>query len=317
MRMMSVTAVLCCLAVAGSAQPPADAPGAATPGIRPPALDADAPARLPGLENIVAYAPGLYSGAAPEGLAAFGTLCSLGVKTIISVDGTAPDVAAARAAGLRYIHLPIGYNGMDERRTLEVARAVEQDRAAGSVYIHCHHGKHRAAGAAGAAAVTLGLLTSEQAGAKLKISGTSPDYSGLYQCVRVAHRATRAALDAIGDEFPEISRPAGLVKTMIEIDQTFDRLAAVEKAGWATPSDHPDLVPVAEAAHLADLFRVLGQDQRAKPDGFLARLAGASRRAQQLEDGLAQAGAAPSADFTAQLKAVGQSCKECHARYRD
>ena len=59
-----------------------------------------------------------------------------------------------------------------ERRKLEIARALQLARDRGAVYVHCHHGKHRSAGAAGAAAVTLGWSTTAQATERLKVSGT-------------------------------------------------------------------------------------------------------------------------------------------------
>src|SRR5438045_3688915 len=122
MRPIVFCAALCCVTLAGSAQPPMEAqPQAARPvpaPVRPPALDAEKPADLPGLDNVVAYAPGLYSGAAPEGPAGFDALRALGVTTIISVDGAAPELDPAKSRGMRYIHLPIGYNGMDRERTL-------------------------------------------------------------------------------------------------------------------------------------------------------------------------------------------------------
>ncbi len=120
------------------------------PTINPAALVADKPSEYKGLHNVVSYAPGFMSGSAPEGDEGFETLRQMGVRTIVSVDGAEPDVKLAKAHGLRYIHLPIGYNGMDHTRTLEIAKAVKQAEADGPVYIHCHHGMHRSAGAAGA-----------------------------------------------------------------------------------------------------------------------------------------------------------------------
>jgi hypothetical protein len=35
------------------------------------------------------------------------------VKTIVSVDGGKPDVETARKHGIRYVHLPIGYDATD------------------------------------------------------------------------------------------------------------------------------------------------------------------------------------------------------------
>ena len=88
----------------------------------------------------------------------------------------------AKARGMRYIHLPIGYNGFDEARKLELVRATRDSMATGPVYLHCHHGKHRSAGAAGTVAVSLAWLTTDQAVERMKVSGTAPNYKGLYAC---------------------------------------------------------------------------------------------------------------------------------------
>lgn len=281
-----------------------------------PSLDARQPSDFPGLHNVVAYAPGLYSGSAPEDDQAFAALTEMGIKTIISVDGALPDVDRARVHGLRYVHLPIGYNGMDKGRTLEIARAVRD--LPGPVYLHCHHGMHRSAGAAGAAAVTLGFLTPAQATAKLKISGTSPSYIGLYQCVAVAAIASMDELNAAPADFPEVWRTTGLVKTMVEVDETFDHLKLIENAGWKTPVDHPDLVPAAEAGRLADLLRNLKDDEhvQAKPAEFTQTLLDATMLASSIETDLLRS-TPDAAGLSGLLHQMNTSCKGCHARWRD
>ena len=79
----------------------------------------------------------VISGGLPNGEAAFRELRDLGVKTIISVDGAQPDVAGARKYGLRYVHLPHGYDGISRTRQRELAKAVRD--LPGPAYIHCHH----------------------------------------------------------------------------------------------------------------------------------------------------------------------------------
>src|SRR5688500_5709584 len=83
--------------------------------------------------------PKVISGGLPEGDKAFKELADLGVKTVISVDVAKPDVALAKKYGLRYVHLPHGYDGVPELRAKELAKAVRD--LPGPVYIHCHHGK--------------------------------------------------------------------------------------------------------------------------------------------------------------------------------
>jgi protein tyrosine phosphatase (PTP) superfamily phosphohydrolase (DUF442 family) len=263
---------------------------------------------------VVAYGNALYSGAVPEGDAGFETLRDMGVKTVISVDGAAPEVELAKKYGLRYVHLPIGYNGMTDQRKLEIARAVQD--LPGPVYIHCHHGKHRSAAAAGAAAVTLGFLTREQALAEMKVSGTATNYTGLWACVEDASPASREQLSAAGNAFPETSRISDFAEVMVHVDEAFDHLKVVEKAGWKVPADHPDLIPAAEAGKLADLFRNAPQPKAsAQTEEFTQWMRTAADRTADVEESLLSASAPQQ--LSDQLKLVAQSCTQCHAKYRD
>src|SRR5262245_5214765 len=69
------------------------------------------PLEVPGLHNVFRVSERVYSGSSPDGDAGFAALEKLGVKTIISVDGAKPDAEAAGRHGLRYVHLPFGYDG--------------------------------------------------------------------------------------------------------------------------------------------------------------------------------------------------------------
>ena len=282
-----------------------------------------APADAPGLHNVVAFAPDLLSGSAPEGDAGFDVLKAWGVRTIISVDGAVPDIERAKSRGMRYVHLPIGYHGFDESRKLELARAARD--LPRPIYVHCHHGKHRSAGAAGSVAVTLGWATSDDAVARMKVAGTAPAYEGLYRCTAGASRVTDALLDAARADFPEVSKPRGFVRGMVEIDVAWDNLKAIQRAGWIAPPDHPDLVPAAEAGRLADTLRLLLDDARVKdmPEEFRALLARNAAQTQSLEDLLAKGTPAskPPPEAADRLNAIAAgiaaTCKACHSAYRD
>ncbi len=290
-------------------------PAANASPIAAPSPDAPAPVDLPGLSNLVTFHDGFISGSAPEGDEGFETLQKLGIRTIISVDGAIPDVDRARAHSLRYVHLPIGYNGMDESRTLELARAVRD--LPGPIYIHCHHGKHRSAAAAAAVAVTLGRLNNDSAIARMKVSGTATDYTGLYRCVEVAVPAAPDRLNTAPSDFPEVCKPSSLVDAMVEIDEALDHLKEIQGAGWTTPADHPDLVPAAEAGRLADLQRLLLADAEVQslPQDFAEWLALGAKHSQSLEDAIIAS--ASAAELSERLKKVSTSCTDCHARFRD
>ena len=276
------------------------------------------PLNYAGLHNVVAFHEGFYSGSVPEGEVGFLTLADMGVKTIISVDGAAPDLESAKKYGMRYIHLPIGYNGFDEQRKLELVRATRDAYAAGRVYIHCHHGKHRSAGAAAVISQSLGWMNAKEGEARMRVSGTAANYTGLYQCAATSMVLGENVIDAVPVDFPEIQLPKGLVKSMLEIDEVNENLKLIEQAGWNAPADHPDLVPAAEAGRLANLFKNLKSNDRVmrKPEDFLERLKAEETRAQKLEEMLA-AGEKEVKKLSTELSVLGTSCKECHTKYRD
>ena len=300
----------------GASEPPTSG------GSKPwPSVEADRPVDFPGLHNTVAYWPSLISGSVPDGQEGFDSLQAMGVRTIISVDGAAPAVEEAAARGIRYVHLPIGYNGMDRQRTMEIARAIQaaQDRDPGApVYVHCHHGKHRSAGALGAAVVTLGYATPDMAKARMRVSGTSLSYAGLYKCVEAAQPANREDLAAMPSDFPSVWKVSGLVRSMLDVDEAYENLKLIEVAGWVVPKNHPDLVPIAEAGRLADIFRNLLNDERvkAKPGEFRDRLVKSSKDVETLEARLADENIAAD-ELTKRFEAITASCKDCHVKYRD
>ncbi len=290
--------------------------GSSSGTLKLPSVDANEAVDYPGIHNVVAFSEGIYSGSAPEDDTAFDTLAKLGVKTIISVDGAVPEVDRAKAKGIRYVHLPISYGGIDADQQLAIARAVRD--LDGPIYVHCHHGKHRSAGAAGSAAVILGRLTPEQAVERMKVSGTSPSYKGLYSCVATATVANEATLQQARADFPEITRPSGLVDSMVAIDHALSHLKEIEKAGWKAPPSHPDLVPAAEAGRLADLLRNLPDDAEVKtmPTEFTTLLRRDAEKVAAFEEKLV-AGNADAATLSAEFRVIAQSCKECHSKYRD
>jgi protein tyrosine phosphatase (PTP) superfamily phosphohydrolase (DUF442 family) len=310
LSLLAPFALLLALACAASPEPVQPRPQT----IPRPAVDATAPADLPGLHNVVAYTDELYSGSQPEG-PGLETLADMGFRTIISVDGAQPAVESAEALGLRYVHLPIGYDGIDATRKLELARAVRD--LPGPIYVHCHHGKHRSAGAAAAITLALGELDEAGAKARMKVSGTAADYKGLWACASETPRADKATLDAASNAFPSRWKSTGLVQLMVDIDYALDNVKSVEKAAWSVPAEHPDLVPPAEVGRIAHYLRELEDDAEVKSKGaeFLASLRASRDAAEQLEKSLLDK-ATPEV-LAADMKKLVGSCKSCHVKFRD
>jgi protein tyrosine phosphatase (PTP) superfamily phosphohydrolase (DUF442 family) len=274
----------------------------------------------PHLPNAFRLHDKVISGGEPEGETGFQELQSLGVRTIISVDGAQPDVALAKKYGLRYVHLPFGYDGIPQKRIEELARAVRD--LPGPIYIHCHHGKHRGPAAATAACVSVGFLEPDQVLGVLKTAGTSQNYQGLYRSAESARRIEDRLLDALPAEFKEAVKLPPLAEAMVAIDHTHDRLKAVAQAGWRADPEQPDLDPAHEALllreHFTELLRTEEVQQR--PSRFVQLARDTEHASAELERYLRN----PPGNSTALvqrasqlLESVTANCTTCHGEFRD
>jgi protein tyrosine phosphatase (PTP) superfamily phosphohydrolase (DUF442 family) len=311
-----VSSMLLALAMLGASphQRQVDAPGNLRE--QPERIDA------PGIENVFRLSPRLLSGGQPEGEKGFETLKRLGVRTVISVDGSQPDVDAARRHGLRYVHLPVGYDGIPRDQAIRIVAAIRD--LPGPIFVHCHHGKHR-----GPAAVAVCVLATEgwdkaQARSWLERAGTDPKYKGLFATVEGFKIPSVGEVEGVtNDQLPERAEVPALVETMVEVDQIWDRLKAIEKAGFRTPKDSPDLDPPHEVLMLSEHFREAWRhdEVKAKGESFARLLATAERDATSLEAALREFSSNPGpADLEktrASFARVSQDCTTCHARFRD
>lgn len=274
------------------------------------------------LPNAVRVHEKVISGGLPEGLAAFEELQKLGIKTVISVDGARPDVATAEQCGLRYVHLPHGYDGVPESRVAELAKAVRD--LPGPIYIHCHHGKHRSPAAAAVACVASGLLPRSDALTVLQVAGTSPHYRGLYESANSVCPLDAALLDHLQAEFPKSAKLPAFAEAMVAVEQTHDRLKAFDQAGWRKVPRQPDLIPAHEALllreHYTEMLRMdTVQKQSAR---FKELLTKGESHARSLEEALlawsnSGTSAAVPEQITGAFKAISANCKMCHEEFRD
>jgi len=306
--------LLLAMLASGCGQPPAPPPSiSANPGAKPVAF---APRKLAAehLPNPWQIHPKVISGGLPEGEAAFGQLEGLGIKTIISVDGARPDVELARKHGMRYVHLPHGYDGVPAERMKELAKAVRD--LPGPIYIHCHHGKHRSPAAAAVACVGAGLLAPAAAEPILIAAGTSDAYQGLYQSAREARQFEKRLLDELQVEFPETARLPPLAEAMVALEHTHDHLKQVAEASWKSQQRHPDISPAHEALLLREHFTELLRTDEVlqQPEKFQALLRESESAARELEEAL-QAGKLDAARQP--FDRLTTNCKSCHAVYRD
>ena len=258
----------------------------------------------------------VISGGLPEDEKAFAELRNLGVRTIISVDGAKPDVATAKKFGLRYVHLPHGYDGISDERARELAKAVRE--LPGSIYIHCHHGKHRSPAAAATACVTAGTLSPDDAISVLTAAGTSKNYRGLYQSVEAARPIDAKALNELQVQFRETVEVPPLAQAMVALEHTHDHLKSMAANDWKPLPKHPDLDPAHEALLLREHFTELLRtpEVQAQPREFIESLEQSEKAAKALELGL-QAATLNDKRLTLALTTVTNQCQACHQTFRD
>lgn len=298
------------------------APGCSAPPDEPPPAGAVAGAatadgRLaieelehPALQNLLRVSGRIYSSGEPRGDGAFAELARRGVRTVVSVDGVRPDVETAERHGLRYVHIPVGYDGIREPAGRALAALLLEAEV--PVYIHCHHGRHRGPAVAAVACIAAGEAGNAEARRILEVAGTSEDYGGLWRDV-AAYRPPPP--DAELPALVPVAEVGSFAAAMALVDRAWDDLVLCREADWAVPADHPDLVPSREALHiregLHEAERTLGEDAAEELRTWLAE---AEATAAKLRSAL-EAGDAAAADE--RFEALRRSCKRCHRVYRN
>lgn len=274
----------------------------------------------PGLHSLFQLTTNVFSGGAPEDDTGFAALAKLGIKTLISVDGARPQVDLARRHGLRYIHLPQGYDGISTDAQVRLIKAAST--AAGPVFVHCHHGKHRGPTAAAILCRASAGWSAAQADGWLRRAGTGTNYTGLYAAARDFRSPSTSALAAQPEVFPETARVSGLVDAMVGLDERWERLQLLRKAGYRAPTAHPDIAPAHEALLLKEAFRELARLPESVNRGadFLQALQDSESHAARVERALTGADAPTAAarvQLDRELDALQRGCGSCHRTQRD
>ncbi len=276
----------------------------------------------PHLPNALKLHPKVISGGMPEGEAAFAELKSLGVRTIISVDGAKPNIELANRFGMRYVHLPHGYDGIPDGRTLELAKALRQ--CDGPVYLHCHHGKHRSPTAAAVACVAIGFIRPQDAVSVLELAGTNKNYRGLYGSAEKAKRIADDVLDRMHVDLPAIAKLPPLAESMVEIELHHDRLKKSAAQGWPPPTKGEKFQPATEALllkeHYVEILRLnIVSETRGEHPLFTEARDLAAELEKAIEEHLAESRVTvrkPDA-LNIILERISQNCIDCHRRFRD
>jgi protein tyrosine phosphatase (PTP) superfamily phosphohydrolase (DUF442 family) len=275
----------------------------------------------PGIHNLFQLSNELWSGSEPEGEEAFQKIESLGVKTIVSVDGKAPDVALAAKHGLRYVHIPIEYKGLSDLEIAELAKTYRE--CEGPFYTHCFHGKHRGPAANAVGRLVLDGATREQAIAEMRQwCGTAPEYEGLFRDVAMKPMPTAEATRALAFTFPSARTFGDFREAMIDISRRHDALKKLEQRDFAVDPDHPDWDALNESdmiLNTLDLVRGL-PETATRPAEFQQWMAKAVEQSRDLRDALKRAKLGEAAGAEAGRKAfatLNKTCNDCHAAYRN
>ena len=266
-----------------------------------------------GLHAYIRWSDKIGQGAQPFGEVAFENLAKLGYKHVLSVDGAMPEVELAAKHGLRYIHVPIGYDGIPPAAMKQIVKAAEVD---GPIYVHCHHGKHRGPCAAQILRMTVDGVSPGVGILGLERSGTNRDYRGLWKTVLEFRGVDAKELAKVG-ELPSSVTPKGVRAGMVDVNLRYEHLKLAEKAGWKTPKDHPDLAPAHEAKMLWELLREMHRsdtESKEKGDVFLAYLKDSETATIELEKAIRAGDGAAAKKHLLTVKGL---CKDCHRDYRN
>jgi len=273
-----------------------------------------------GLVNVFRLSEQIISGSEPTGEASFEHLKSLGIRTILSVDGKAPSVQEAAAHGLRYVHVPIQYRGITKDEMLRIAKSFRE--LEGPFYVHCFHGKHRGPAAAAVGRVILDGAGRENAIAEMRQwCGTSGSYDGLYTTIATGLIPSPSQTSAYEWDFPAAHELGGFRDAMIEMARVNDQLKYLSKSGWAPDADHPDVNAAGEAARLVHLFEkgVALEEIAEKPADFQEMMSASLKASHLLQDRIRafQAGDATVEEVSEVYKVISTNCKSCHGEYRN
>ena len=274
------------------------------------------PITLPGIHNAFRVTGRILAGSQPENNLSFAALAKVGVKTIISVDGEKPAVEEAKKHGLRYVHLPIGYDGIPAARIAELARAAAPE--AGKIFIHCHHGKHRGPAAAGIICEAVAGWTPVQAEAWLRQAGTADDYPGLYRSVREFAMPTAAQLAAVG-ALPEVAKTPPFVDAMVSLGEWFDQMKAELRGDWDAKNTTGRRLAAHTTRALIEGLHELARtgDMASRPEDFRRLLADSEKSANAIFGLMIMEDNSTAAALHTELNRLTQSCTACHKAYRN
>jgi len=208
------------------------------------------------------------------------------------------------------------YSRLLHQQIIDLATAVYAGYGE-NVYIHCHHGKHRAAAAAAIAQIALGNATSIMMKKRMYVSETSPLYAGLWESVEEQVVLNPLVYVHSEDNLKNSVTPTGITESMINIEFAFEQLQILQQSNWEVPNHHPDLVASSEAGIITESLRQLQNSFEIEkyPKDFSKKLIQAIGVASALEEIILQNNDEPE-QIKLYLQALKSSCTSCHRKYR-
>ncbi len=279
------------------------------------------PQQFDGLHNLFRLSDNISSGSEPEGEAAFAKLQAMGIKTILSVDGKAPDAALAKKHGMRYVHVPIRYRGITRQERLEIVKTFRELEA--PFYVHCFHGRHRGPAATALGRIVLDKVSRGEAIAEMRqYFGTSEKYEGLYSTIALKEIPDAQATQACDFDFAAAHRFKGFRQAMVDITRSFGTTEKLAKTGWKATDDHPDANALNESRRTTESFRqaLELEELSRRPESFRQLMQISAEDSEKLTELLAKhaKGSQESGALAKTvLKKLKADCKSCHARYRN
>lgn len=252
----------------------------------------------------------VWSGSEPHGEQSFRSLADLGVRTIVSVDGAMPEVDIAMKYGIRYVHIPFGYDAIPIEQQHQLIRVMQD--TAGPVFFHCHHGRHRGPAAAAIACRVEGTADAQQAEQILRDAGTSKEYAGLWRDVK---EFRRPADDVVLPELVAVAKVQSLAVAMARISRSFDALTDSQADGWQTAGQSKGFSAAQQSLLLQEELHEAWRNSSADyDDAFRAWMKESEQLARELNQAISDSKPAVA---NARLASIKTLCSKCHQAYRN
>ncbi len=284
-------------------------------------LKPTAPTELEGLHNVFKLSDNIISGGEPLTDGALKAVADMGVKTILSVDGKAPNAELAKKLGMRYVHVPIRYGGLTGDQATKIAKTFREQKP--PFYVHCFHGKHRGPCGAAVGRIVLDEVSREQALAEMRQwSGAARKYSGLYVSIATGDIPTAKTTEAFTWDFPAQHKIDGVRAGMVHMTRAFDNVKWLAKREWKPDANHPDIDAVNETAQLVQHFDqfVALKGYAARPADYKAWMTDSVKSVRELATAVkahADGDSAAAGLATKKLAVLKNLCGACHKPYRN